>query len=957
MLSTAEKAVLVLSIVLMLSGAGISVLFMARETSRDRDGPDLTSISSELRSMVMDRLRSDHSASTDRLSAQIDEDIRSYIASDLARSEGSSIIARSVEVSIREDLLPIASAYPPETLLTKRGLLYPNSELSGSAGPLPALPVLKADIAIEMEIRPEDGGEAAPGSIRFEVLSMDPDRTLRSLMSLIGSDMDGWGSGMARDMEYMLNSLVRMRTVRLGVGTRPFDTALNILNEGDVEIAYNIAMGLSIARWTGKPPSDLLSNIERFYSEQTLGTTMNPTGSRIWGEAERDTFATYRERTASAGAPRSIAALTGSVVQTGHSDTADIFLRYLHLDARTSTSERLDPLDDKSPLEEMDLLNSRQRKDAIDTYSLEHHPSYPTGSGIPLPQGTVPSGSGTDGGPLLIADIGPTRGYSVAGRDMRVAGLNDYRAWFTNADPSLNETDLINYGYSGQTNTRCGAILPPPEPPSHDYRIQWDLVVTAMLNLTGTVQGYVGNSLPEGPVTFEMPISFPIRVHSWFLKEPNRDGGIRLANLNTGLQEYTPLSTRWVITAKANATEYFERYAFQDIREGISIGSSLLRSLSYRERLLDPSGARTSAQVNALSSVQALQTWVNKRELGRDLAILNQVYLKGKGLKPGSLGTLDTDGLSMTLDYYQAKDRMDITVRSPEGSIVLSVLPISSPAPEAVLKVTTPGGIEVTVEPSKGSFKIEGSLNGLYFKEGALSPTIPTEAMRSMILEDRAIMTSAPFTFYSSRPSSPYEPYRSGMGEVLLAPPTVHLALAGPRSEIDDLSMDLPAVVGPGTDKENGPDIFFTDLLARTSGTALWAGVVVVWNGENGTTPLVRTMLFRASNGADPSFIRASILQAIWSPYPDLEMVLRGQDQGSIEVMTYDRMPSWAVPPGPSAEGTDVIISAHYRFEPGANGNVLDINVFQQSSMDAPNYGMAMFDWTVIEQKAASPLW
>ncbi len=957
MVSTAEKAILVLGIVLVLIGAGVSVLLMAPETTQDPAGPDLSIISSALRSMVLERLGSDHSLPTDQLSVRIDEDIRSFIASDMALSDNKRLVTRSVVVNIREDLLPITSAYPPETILTKKGLLYPNSELSGSAGPLPALPVIKADIAIELDIKPENGGKNEPGSIRFEVLNMDPERTLGSLMSLLMTDMDGWGSRMARDMEYMLTSLVRMRTVRMGVGTRPFDTALNILNEGDVELAYNIAMGLSIARWTGVPPSDLLRDLDDFYSEQPLGITMNPTGSRIWGKAERDSFASYKDRTASTGAPRSIEALTGSVLQTGHSDTADIFLRFLHMDARTTSSERLDPLDDKGPLEEMDLLNSRQRKDPYDTYSLEHHPSYPTLSGIPLPEGTVPFSPGTETVPLLVAEIGPTRGYSVVGRDLRVAGLNDYKAWFTNADPSLNESDLINYGYQGQTNTRCGAILPPPEPPSHDYRIQWDLVVTAKMNLTGTVRGYVGSSLPEMPVMKEMPISFPLRVHSWFQKEPNRDGGLELTNINSGKQEITPISTRWAITAKANASEYFERYAFQDIREGISIGSSLLRSLSYREKFLDPHGTRTSAQVNALSTVPALQTWINKRELGRDLAILNHVYLKGKGLKPGSLGTLGTDGLSMTLDHYQAKDRMDIRAISPEGTILLSILPISSSAPEAVLKVTTPDGIVVTVEPATGSFEVEGILDGLYFKEGSLSPTIPTETLRSLVLQDSAMMTSAPITFSSSRPSSPYESNKQGIGEQLLVAPSVHLAIAGPLSEIEELGMDLPSMGSQGPKSENGLNILFTDLLSRTSGTGLWVGAVIVWNGENGTTPLDRTILFKISEGTDPSFFHTAFLQALWSPYPDLGKVLKSGPQGSIEVLTYDRVPSWAVPPGPSAEGTDVIISAHCRFEPGANGNVLNNNVFQQASIDAPNYGTAKFGWTVLELRAASPFW
>ena len=951
------RAAVAFSIVLSFIAAGGSYLLLSSIDPNDTVDIDASVLVQSLSSYARSVLVSRGGSSVEDTESSIKSEIEGFITSSDLLVPGYTLSSESIEVDVIEVMLPLGAVIPTANSLSRTGTVVPNSQLSGSSGYAPLLPVTRALVEIDISATPIDGGERSFRTISFSVDVIHPEKALDILTSVIEADMTGWGSGIARDVEYMLNVLARVRTTR-GIGVGTGDTNLNVLNEGDVELAVNIAIGLRIAKWTGSIPEGLLSSIDRYFTDAEPGVMMNPTGERYWGSAEIGNYNDYLYRSSYQSQRRTAVSVLDAATMTGHSDTADLFARLLYLDRMGLQSVMFDPLDGTGALYELRLLNPRQSLERIDPYSLEHHPAY-AAEGLQGPPSERTLGNGTEA-PGMHFYVDLPDDYLVVGKDLNVKGLNDPRAWFTNVNLALTEADLENKATRSANGTRCGFVPPPPQPPYHDFRAQWDLTITGSFDISASVSGWLGSSNGNSTIDSNIGLSFPARVYTWWNQKPSLES-FEFINLNTGLQYYTPVSTGWVITSQANATEHFEKNAYQALRPGLHALTSLLRSATWWESMpfMGATDIRKDLELQAMATNSYLKGWAADKDISSDLGTLWNDYIKGMDILPDELGRIRADGLEMTLSYSFGKDRMDIEAFMPEGSVTLSVSHISGGVALLDCEVLTPGGIRVVLEPKEDGFLVIGDVGGSSISDGPSDPEPPSESVSSLVLSDNWVISSPSIHLSSKTPLTPF--LTTGPEEVGKVESTyMSFVLSGIdrtsiMGHIEEIS-HLPHMADPDI---RSLMLSVAEISSYALANDLWWGISAMVTGENGSAQFCREVWIGIEGTDDLSLafrtgsLRSLVENSMSSGHPNMEGALTGL---KAEVIVIETSPAWTVPYGGVQGMTDMVFVTHMTATgAGTIGSVL--NVFYIDGPERDIYGKGGSTWQSRGMDPYGALW
>jgi hypothetical protein len=378
-------SIVFVSLLVILSGFAYLICTI---NDRIQDPPDIESLRSEMANLTIDMMTTDHLRDADSLECSIEEAIPTSINSSFQGIDGYSVRIDEIEANISSYLLPIA--YPTfEPIIPMANGSRINSRMYGSQGYVPMIPIFRVDVNASVTFVPEDHGSVIHAVLNISREVVDETLFLEHLMDLIPGRSHGNQGWMAWDVEYMLNTLTRIRTLnQVGLGNR--QGPYNILNGGDVELVLNMGLALRMAAITGRTPRTLTDSIDMLYRDHTLIDPMDRTSYRQWGKSENDNYHGYELRSDPIGSRRSFTEMIDRSIDVGYADPADLMLRYLYLDRTNLSLEKgltFDPYDRIGPLEEAYLLNPRNDRDMTDPTSLQHVVCFPSKDGL-IPERT-----------------------------------------------------------------------------------------------------------------------------------------------------------------------------------------------------------------------------------------------------------------------------------------------------------------------------------------------------------------------------------------------------------------------------------------------------------------------------------------------------------------------------------------------------------------------------------------
>ncbi|MEA3559588.1 MAG: hypothetical protein U9R75_10075 [Candidatus Thermoplasmatota archaeon] len=727
--------------------------------------------------------------------------------------------------------------------------------------------------------------------------------------------------------------------------------------QGSSIIAFNIALALRISRWTGYIPEELANDIDAFFLDVTILPETNPTGLRMWGEAEKDN---YREiwRVANTPIRRYLPDLISSALGSGHGDPADMFARYLYLE-RWGNVDDLNMLDMRSPLEDKDLLSNRELSDHNDPYALKHHTSFPDPDGMqvsPRDRYDIDDNQST----LRFEPVIDSQ-YMIIGRDLFVKGLDSPKAWFTDADPeNLKPSDLFAFGGLG---TRCGAIPPPAKPPGHDYRLQWDLEITGDMELTASCEGYGGNVLNEGNLRKTISFDIPVRIHTWFDKRPSNDG-FQFENINSGRMYWSDLMTGWSISEEANATEIFESKVFKELRPGFELLTSQLRSMEWNigMGIMDTLNMRKVFQTQTMTLGKQLLTWSQDNLIWTNLDYFWMNHIKATEVQVEDLGTVRTDGHMITFTYSSIKDRLDLVSGLPGGQIRVSIFGVISGTRYIEAGLETSSGIRVDIYPTTGEFSIKGVLDEYYVDDGPLDPDEPSDDIKELIIRSGWIARGPSYDIRTWTTAGPYVEMDTSTMENSLS---MSFLIAGEND--NDMERIVSEAWGmlddPGTIGETTSTTHLYEMGAFAVGRGLWFGISARSDGMDRTHPIARDLLIKVSDmGCLDHLVSTGSLgelvrDTIWGA-TTMDVQDRSMPYGRIDVIMIETVPSWvtSVPLDQgSADLMFVTHSSHINDDQGLRSEQ-GINLFSYPEPDG-RYERGSDGWTSIEIELPTSLW
>jgi|GEM_PF-6465969 len=447
-----------------------------------------------------------------------------------------------------------------------------------------------------------------------------------------------------RMVRYMLTTLVRFRASE-GIGSGPYDTEKDLLNEGDVELAVNLAVILEEARLFGVYDMNAVRAVDHYFvfaqdPAQHLGEVSwepnNPTGIRSWGSAERKNYARY-ENHMPAGLSPTLASLLPNLVETyietQFIDPADILAIYLNLE-NYEYGWSINPYDWTTILDEKFLLDGRYSPDRRD----DSHLVYLVQRAPPELDLVDPTGTFTmDYKEHLAVDQSPD--YLVVGSDLLVTkNITVPWKWMTNA--RLAE------------GSRTGGVPPPQPPPDHDWVMMWDFTIFGNFTLAvgrapdayqedGTSRGMLLNRT--------ISLDIPINIFT-FLKYRPTNSAVVFTNLNVG----SPAGATYNFTLESLAYEHFANSTWSEIKDiyGIALGETMrlvkASTCPYPAALASGSNITVSNAAQQLQNISqdvwdSVDEFVTNRLLGPNLStqilrpLLNSEYfmrveyIKGDG--------------------------------------------------------------------------------------------------------------------------------------------------------------------------------------------------------------------------------------------------------------------------------------------------------------------------------------
>ncbi len=366
-------------------------------------------------------------------------------------------------------------------------------------------------------------------------------------------------SDIARMMRYILTTLARMRAYtkqRYGEG----NSHKNVLSEGDIELALNLALILEEALLFRAYDPASASSIDRFfYNSGESEYPTNPTGKRQWGSSEISNYYEYLTRRTYINDPstRLMTSLIEQYVNTGYLDPADILGLYLILDKGSRAAIIGTPKDKEAILDEKYetkyLFDPRTPNSRTDTTNLKFILNLPDDfkSGFNFTKDTVNFIDHQELG--LLVDQEPN--YLIVDNDFIIQGLDSARGWYSTA--------ILRPG----TETRTSVVIP-ERPEEHSYRLEWKLRIlgNVEINIRPSLELY--NSKANGLwLTKELELDLPVNIFLWFNTDPLITS-VHFDDLNKG----TATAGAWEITSESTLVEYFESRLWEYLSPLFALG-------------------------------------------------------------------------------------------------------------------------------------------------------------------------------------------------------------------------------------------------------------------------------------------------------------------------------------------------------------------------------------------------
>jgi hypothetical protein len=383
-------------------------------------------------------------------------------------------------------------------------------------------------------------------------------------------------SDLARMTQYMLTSLARLRAYNRKDSSSEYPHK-NIISEGDVELALNLALLMEETLLFRAYDSGTVSAIDQyFYNAESSALSDNPTGRRLWGSAEITNYFEYNNRKLYLTNPedRLLSNLITQYVNSGYIDPADLLGLYLVLDHASIPAVIGTPKDTFGILDaQYDtkyLMDPRTPNEPEDTTNLKYILNLPENNdhGFNFSNNRVDSWDYES----IRFEIDQEPNYLVLDYDFIVLGLNDPRGWYSDAElrPSIIKSSSGNGNViisGGRSRSRTQVIIP-ERPKEHDYRLEFNLELRGNFKLNVRT---IGKSLVSNTIWLDDMIEFrlPVNIFVWFPSDPHISS-VHFEQFNTGLP--LPNNQGWAITSEATLVEYFEKRLWPYLKPIVALG-------------------------------------------------------------------------------------------------------------------------------------------------------------------------------------------------------------------------------------------------------------------------------------------------------------------------------------------------------------------------------------------------
>jgi hypothetical protein len=427
----------------------------------------------------------------------------------------------------------------------------------------------------------------------------------------------------------------------------------------------------------------------------------------------------------------------------------------------------------------------------------------------------------------------------------------------------------------------------------------------------------------------------PVRVYSGtgILVDEGFEGHLR--NINTGKQFYTPISTGWLITPVANATEYFESRTWPELKDAFGILSSMSRSSGWADENLGPLESRQSIQASAMAALSSLESWLGKTDAQKDLDIFHNNKIELPGIDPRDISPLRIDGHSLSFSYSPARDRMEIRSDLPQGRILIELGPISGGEFKVQAETILWSGTRVELEINEGTYSLHGNFAGFGVNEGSSMPKQPTESILEVLSSPYMISPQIPLeTLF--RPS----PY-----------------ISSDRITVDDEIEVRASVVlfeedaVEWMDRINGLEMddigtMLRRMVMESDNEGITIGVRVSFS-SSGLPDLVRMAVFESLTGEDLMRLdrTGSVDQLLLNLLTNTRMVI--PDLAGEELVFIETTPSWTLHVPVTGPTGDIVTAVHLS-QLGQLSFSYFIGSINENDSDT---------WTVEEGETPSPLW
>ena len=938
-------------VILLLVGAG-STYLLTKDGEEEEEvyDLDLSPLEAEMRSRLSSLLSEKSHTDTESVEDSLDKEIPEWIARTPFQLSGYTLSLEGRSIEVERTKMQINLPVPSPGWEDRYSGIHANSLDFGRSGAVPLIPSTRASISMDLSLQSLDNDGTVDKSMIVSAEVADPDDAWKAIAGMVETDSNGWGSGLARDVEYILNTLARIRT-KNQYGFLNDQSEYNVINIGDVELALNFALALRITQITGQVPMDLVDSVDRYFSAQIVGNTMNPTGFRPWTTTEIDNFRKYQERTPSFGR-RTLEDLLEYAVDVGHSDSADLFASYLYLKKTEAVSNyrptpRLEGRDFITPLRELSITNQRQPTDKSDPYALEYHPSYMDQDSLRL----IPHNSVIDPVPENESSLEPNidveEEYLIAGRDLEINGINNVRAWYTTSNPERTPESLINTTQP----TRCGGVPFPAETKERNFRLQWDLQIKGDFTLTGNLSGWSGNSIGEEHVSEKVHLEFPLRIYTWFDERPRNDN-IDFFDLNEGKKIAKPDISGWIVTPEANATEVFEKNISNIFRDAQGILTSLLRTIedpAYQE-LLDEDSMWRRYQALSLYTLNDLKRWIN--EVGNITELRNywQDYLLQGAIIP-SLDPIHTMSMIYELDFSTVGDRLEIRGEAPQGYTIINVYGLIKRPIRFTFQVVSSAGITIDMDLDEGTYQVTDANSNGIGRIGSNIPNQPPQELVDLVLESNWWAKTGTVSATGIVNIEPLFNVR-----YLRSSETVNMTLSLVASG-SDTDLNSPGSLEPSTFSA-GEDIELLESLRDLKGSLPsngdWFGITASRDPEGNLIPVERTIWLRNRDGSMEWKALLPLIGKLIHSSQSPAIGGFGQLEG-VEVAFSERTPSWTV----GMQGFDDFVSISY-WDLNSNASRSDSTPYHgvfSFAYDGEGYSGSSEGWVGLNTNTFKPLW